>query len=100
MNISSISIVDIIEKLPLPNALRIAYGLVSKRISVTKLPNKYNGNILFEFPPFDANQKTQVIEVKFDGHLWCEDVTTNISHFNGIVRLQKCGGHLKCDNAL
>ncbi|MCO5588960.1 hypothetical protein L7F22_042924 [Adiantum nelumboides] len=96
----SVSIVDIIEKLPSSNALRIAYGLVSEKISVTKLPYKYNGNILFEFPPIDASQKTQGTEVKFDGHLWCEDVTTNISNFNAIVRLQKCGGHLMCNNAL
>lgn len=97
---SSVSIVDIIQKLPSSNALRLACDLVSEKRSVIELPQKYDGNILFEFPPVDAGQKTQGTEVKFDGHLWCEDVTTNISNFDGIVRLRKCGGHLMCDNDL
>ena len=48
------------------------------------LPTKYNGNIVFEFPPLSTMKSGRAamlesMDRRRDGHAWTETATTNIS---------------------
>jgi hypothetical protein len=70
---------------------------------VNYLPTKFNGDILFEFPPIchplGQLGQLQGMDKKFDGHAWCKLQTSNIHNsFRLGFRMTKCLGHLWCQN--
>lgn len=95
-----ISIVEILQKLPTKNSLRIKFDLMGAIRQVDELPTRYDGNIMFELPYVSAANRMVGLENKFDGHVWTDETTSNISCFIGTVRIRKCGGYLECTNVL
>lgn len=55
---------------------------------------------MFELPFASADNRMLGLENKFDGHVWTDEMTSNISAFFGTVRIKKCGGYLECTNVL
>ena len=92
------SIVEMLRNLPQKNSLRANFELVREIRKIDELPQRYDGNIMFELPYADPTNRTTGTENKFDGHVWTNAVTSNIAGFDGIVRIKKCGGHLMCLN--
>ncbi|MCO5553712.1 hypothetical protein L7F22_007238 [Adiantum nelumboides] len=95
-----VSIVQLLKNLPLKNSLRNSFMLANEIKQVSKLPNRYDGNIMFELPYADPSRRTTGMESRFDGHTWSNEMTSNIPGFEGVVRYRKCGGHLQCLNSL
>ena len=69
------------------------------------LPPRYNGDIIFEFPPLGVhgqNSKAKQLrgmDRRYDGHAWSRTITSNIRNdFNLLFRMSSCLGHLRCDN--
>jgi hypothetical protein len=69
------------------------------------LPPKFDGDVLFEFPPAGplASQTQakamQGMDKRYDGHIWTKTITTNIMNDMGLrFRTSKCVGHLRCEN--
>ncbi|KAI5054566.1 hypothetical protein GOP47_0030532 [Adiantum capillus-veneris] len=92
------SIVEMLRNLPQKNSLRANFELVREIRKIDELPQRYDGNIMFELPYADPTNRTTGANDKFDGHVWTNAVTSNIAGFDGIVRFKKCGGHLMCLN--
>jgi hypothetical protein len=64
-------------------------------------PTLFNGNVTFELPPLLANihnsSQMQGMDRKYDGHVWCKVVTTNIKNSFGLnFKKVCCLGHLLC----
>ena len=75
-----------LQKLPSKNSLRITFGLIGEIRQVEELPTRYDGNIMFELPFVSADKRMVGLENKFDGHVWTDETTSNISCFIGTVR--------------
>jgi hypothetical protein len=65
------------------------------------LPIAFDGDVLFELLPIllTAHNPSQIqgMDRKYDGHVWCELVTTNIKISFGLnFRNVRCLGHLRC----
>ncbi|MCO5587042.1 hypothetical protein L7F22_040987 [Adiantum nelumboides] len=97
---ATVSIVQLLRNLPLKNSLRNSFMLANEIKQVSELPNRYDGNIMFELSYADPSRRTKGMESRFDGHTWSNEMTSNISGFEGVVRYRKCGGHLQCLNNL
>ncbi|KAI5054305.1 hypothetical protein GOP47_0030802, partial [Adiantum capillus-veneris] len=83
-----------LRNLPQKNSLRANFELVREIRKIDELPQRYDGNIMFELPYVDPTNRTIGANDKFDGHVWRNAVTSNIVGFDGIVRFKKCVGHL------
>lgn len=94
----TMSVVDMLRTLPERNSLRVSFSLVREIQQVEELPTRYDGNKLFEFPFRPGGSRTFGMDSKLDGHVWTNAITSNVSGFQGIVRIKKCGGHLQCMN--
>lgn len=92
------SVVDIIKKLAPSIKLAQDFQKVKSFVSVLELPRTFDGDVLFELPSEPFSTRTRGLESRFDGHVWTDPITTNISLFPGVVRRKYCGGHLKCCN--
>ena len=73
--------------------------------AVKYLLAKFNSNRVFELPPLaivkeDGLSRLNGMDYKWDGHVWTETATTNISNLSGILSFKyvKCLGHLQCKN--
>lgn len=97
---ATVSIVQLLRNLPLRNSLRNTFMQANEIKQVSELPNRYDGNIMFELPYANTSTRTIGMESKLDGHTWTNEMTSNISGFEGVVRYRKCGGHLQCLNNL
>ena len=69
------------------------------------LPVEFNGDLIFELPPLASIKEGGVcrldgMDCRFDGHVWTETATTNISDPSGKLSFKyiKCMGHLRCMN--
>jgi hypothetical protein len=69
------------------------------------LPPKFNGDILFEFPPtghaalHSQAKSMNGMDKRYDGHVWTKTMTTNITNDMGLAfRSSLCVGHLRCEN--
>ena len=60
--------------------------MISEIKKVEELPQRYGGNILFKLPFSCLFTGIARMENKFDGHIWTNTITSNISRFEGIVR--------------
>jgi hypothetical protein len=64
-------------------------------------PTLFNGDVTFELPPFLANihnsSHMQSVDRKYNGHVWCKVIITNIKNSFGLnFRKVCCLGHLLC----
>jgi hypothetical protein len=65
------------------------------------MPTLFNGDVTFELPPLLPNihnsSQLQNMDRKYDGHVWCKVITTNIKNSFGLnFRKVCCLGHLLC----
>ncbi len=65
------------------------------------LPTIFNGDVLFELlsmlPNAHNSSNMQGMDNKYDGHVWCKVITTNIKNsFGQNFRKTRCLGHLCC----
>jgi hypothetical protein len=72
---------------------------------VDYLPPRYNGDVIFEFPPVgDHGHNTKAKQLRgmdrrYDGHAWSRTITSNIQNdLKLLFRASSCLGHLCCDN--
>ena len=72
---------------------------------VDYLPPRYNGDVVFEFPPLghhghDTKAKLlRGMDRRYDGHAWSRTITSNIQNdLKLLFRTSSCLGHLRCDN--
>ena len=69
---------------------------------VVFLPQQYDGNVVFEFPPAisvpgDVASQMEGMERKHDGHPWCKIFTTNIKNdVDLVLRKSLCAGKFEC----
>ena len=80
------------------------YASVPHR-TVDFLPSIYDGDIIFELPPFAIGASSskaknlQGMDKKYDGYCWCLTKTSNISNDMGLTfRRSSCVGNLTCGN--
>ena len=72
---------------------------------VDYLPPRYNGDVIFEFPPLGGNgyntkaKLLREMDRRYDGHAWSRTITSNIQNdLKLLFRTSSCLGHLRCDN--
>ena len=72
---------------------------------VDYLPPRYDGDVIFEFPPLGHhghNTKAKLLrgmDRRYDGHAWSRTITSNIQNdLKLLFRTSSCLGHLRCDN--
>jgi hypothetical protein len=70
---------------------------------VNYFPTKFNGNILFELLPLHHllghSEQLQVMDKKYNGHVWCKLQTSKIKNVFGLgFRTTKCLRHFCCQN--
>lgn len=87
-----------LERLPLFSSLHVAFSSAESIVKVKELPLSYNGHFLFELPPCGEGSIMQGMEHRHDAHVWTSYKTCTVESFKGIVRMSKCGGHLRCYN--
>ena len=77
-----------------------------KHETVPFLPPVFEGDVIFELPlcrpssSATGARNLEGMDKRYDGHLWCKLVTTNI-HNSDNLKFHKsyCAGHLVCENA-
>ena len=106
----SVSVVDCLKKLSARKGSKSVLSKVDfhkiKTEKVDFLPPRFDGDVLFEFPPAGkyASQSQakllQGMDKRYDGHAWTRTITSNIKNDMGLTfRMSSCLGHLQCTNA-
>ena len=78
---STHSVITLLRHLPDKCSLKQTFTMLKKIIRVEKLPKRYDGNLLFELPNAEPTSQWVGLENKFDGHIWINAMTSNISSF-------------------
>ena len=89
----------------LPGSINEVRNLDYESINVNHvvfLPQQYDGNVVFEFPPAisvlgDVASQMEEMERKHNGHPWCKIFTTNIKNdVDLIFRKSLCASKFEC----
>jgi hypothetical protein len=70
-------------------------------VYVPFLPTSFNGDVTFELSPLLTNihssSQMQGMDRKYNGHVWCKVIATNIKNSFGLNFMKACClGHLLC----